>query len=315
MPRLYLVIGSGTAQRKLLSSVREELRGRGYEDMSRLEGVSWLPLLSENMGGGLFSEKSVIIIEDAEQLGRFPEKLTPLLEPEGADVVILLVYKSDPAMGKEKQPALLPKGIIPLCARHKAPDEPSPWSRERDDIIIRAAKREGARVAEDAAALLKELFEDTGEMESEACKLALFCRFAGRSEISLGDAASLCLADGSRDTLKLLDGICERRTREILPLLESLRESAELLQLVSALHNRLRCAMYMAAFPKEGAAFMKAFGTSSYAARLAEKAARSYGREKLIKCVAGLIRINVNEKSGAGASWHDLSILIIDLMS
>jgi DNA polymerase-3 subunit delta len=113
----------------------------------------------------------------------------------------------------------------------------------------------------------------------------------------------------------LLDGICERRTRETLPLIESLRGAAELLQIVSALHNRLRCAMYMAEFPGESAAFVKAFGASPYAARLAEKAARSYGREKLLKCVAGLIRINANEKSGAGASWHDLSILIIELMS
>jgi hypothetical protein len=77
----------------------------------------------------------------------------------------------------------------------------------------------------------------------------------------------------------------------------------------------MRISLYAAEFPKEKAMFAKAFGARDYALRHAERAASLYGKEKLLRFVMGLIDINANEKSGMGASWRDLDILVVDLMS
>jgi hypothetical protein len=115
--------------------------------------------------------------------------------------------------------------------------------------------------------------------------------------------------------LKLLDGICGGRTAECLASLEILSRNAELLPILGALHNRMRISLYAAEFPNERPMFARALGARDYALRHAERAVSLYGREKLLRFVMGLININANEKSGMGASWRDLYILVIDLMS
>ena len=132
--------------------------------------------------------------------------------------------------------------------------------------------------------------------------------------ITAADVETLCLSDGSRSLLKLLDGLCSGKYADCLVSLEYLREG-ELLPLVSALYNRFRLAFYIAAFPSEKGLFLKSLAARDYAARLADGAAQLYGKAKIKNFLLGLMRINANEKSGMGASWYDLDVLVSELLS
>lgn len=307
MPHIHILAAPGTAQRRLLDTTLASLAKKGYKDIRRREGGDWASLLTENRCAGLFDEKTAVVVEDTEKLGAFPAHLAPLMEPDGADSVILLLCKTE-----NQTP--IPKDLLPRCSLAKA-TEPSPWSKERDEMIRDAAKRKDVAVSYDAVILLKELFEDTGELVAETDKLAERCRSGTKKEISIQDVEAFCLSDGSKSLLKLLDGMCTRKHAECLKSMEALAQNADLLPLLSALHNRIRLALYSALYPTEKQAFAKALGARDYALRQAETAAKLYGAEKLQTFVTGLIRINSNEKSGLGASWRDLGILLIDLMS
>ncbi|MDR1917184.1 MAG: hypothetical protein LBQ58_11485 [Synergistaceae bacterium] len=308
MPHIHLLLASGAPQRRLITSTLEALASSGYVDVRREECGDWAALLTENRSPGLFDDKSVVVVEEAERMGVMPPRLAPMLESAESRVHILLVSNKSDAQ------SIIPKEFLPLCAISKA-STPSPWSRERDDIVCTIAKEHAISMSRDVVSLLKELYDDIGELESEAGKLALICELRGKKSVSLSDVEAYCLSDGSRSLLKLLDGICTGKFIESLISLNEMSGSGELLPLVSALHNRIRIAFYMAAYPHEAVAFARALGVRDYAARLAENAARIYGKSKLLDFVVGLIRINANEKSGLGASWRDLAILIIDLMS
>jgi DNA polymerase-3 subunit delta len=307
MPHLHLITGTGTAQRRLVAKEIAALSAKGYELASKREGGEWRSLLTENRGPGLFDERSVLVVEDAEKMGLMPENLAPLLEKEDASVVILLVAKSE-------VPAIVPKDLLAKCSRSKA-EEPSPWSKDRDGIVADAARRHGVMIGRESTALIKELFEDAGELASEAEKAASFCAACGRREVSRGDIEALCLSDGGKSVLKLLDGVCSGQPAQSLSSLDALIRGGELLPTLSALHNRMRLAFYYSAFPQERKCFAKALGAKDYASRQADQAAAAYGKAKLRDFMTGLIRINANEKSGTGASWRDLHILVIELLS
>jgi DNA polymerase-3 subunit delta len=306
MPRVHLLTGGVSPLRRLLASTLSSLASRGYDDVRRQEAGEWAALLSENRGKGLFGDKSVVVVEEAERLGPMPPRLAPMLDGPESDVHIVLVCKGD-------APSIIPKELSSRCDVARAAD-PSPWSKERDETVRAAARRYGAKIRGDAVSLLKELFEDLSELESEAAKLAEM--FApDRREISASDVEALCMSDGSRSLLKLLDGICSGRVASSLSALEETSSRGELIPLVSALHNRMRAAFYFARHPEERSDFERALGMKEYASRQAANAARLYGCGKLLGFVTGLIRINSNEKSGAGASWRDLTLLVMELMS
>jgi DNA polymerase-3 subunit delta len=307
MPHLHLITGTGTAQRRLVAKELAALAARGYELSARMEGGEWRSLLTGHRGPGLFGERSSVVVDDAEKLGLMPENLASLLENPDAPVVILLVAKSEAS-------AIVPKELLERCSRSKA-EEPSPWSKDRDAIVTDAAKRHGVSIGRDSVFLIKELFEDAGELASEADKVASFCAVSGRHSMSREDVEAFCLSSGTKSLLKLLDGICAGQAAQSLAALGVLMTNGELLPTVSALHNRMRLALYSAAFPNERGRFAKALGAKDYASRQADQAASLYGRAKLLDFVTGLILINSNEKSGAGASWRDLSVLVINLLS
>jgi DNA polymerase-3 subunit delta len=307
MPHLRLITGSGTAQRRLVAKELAALATKGYVLRARMEGGEWRSLLTENRGRGLFDERSVIVVDDAEKMGPMPENLASLMESEDASVVILLVAKSE-------VPVIVPKALSGRCSHSKA-EEPSPWSKDRDGIVADAARRHGVAIGRESASLIKEMFEDSGEMASESDKVASFCAATGRREVTREDVEALCLSSGGKSLLKLLDGICAGQVAQSLASLDALAAGGELLPTLSALHNRMRIALYSAAFPREKGLFAKALGAKDYASRQADRAASLYGRAKLLDFVTGLILVNSNEKSGAGASWRDLGVLVINLLS
>ena len=306
MAHVHILAGAGTLQRRLLERTIEDARKKGYDEVRRTEGADWRALLTENRGGGLFEEKVLIVLGDADKMGQIPAALSGLLEKPGAGTIILTPCASETTVAS--------KELLPFCSVSKA-TQPSPWSKERDEAIQKAAEKHGVSIMRDAVSLIKEFFDDMGEAEAEAEKLAAASLARGRRKIETSDVELLCLSDDSRVMLKLLDGICNGKALESIAALEALRRNAELLPTLSALHNRVRLALYTAAFPKEKSAFSRALGARDYAQRQAENAARLYGREKLVALVMGLVRINSNEKTGQGASWRDLDMLIIDLLS
>lgn len=321
MPHVIAISASGSAQRRLAERTMKDLATRGYTDVRRQEGGSWVELLSENMGGGLFDERSVIVIEEAEKLGEMPERCGDMLEGPDAAVVIVLICRpgraksddDDDAGGKGGLP--IPKALLPKCIVLKAAGDPPPWSRERDEAVAEAARDAGAGVDAAAVSLLKEMFEDMSELASETEKVATACVTEGRTRITVGDVESLCMSDGARGLLRFLDSLCAVRPLDVMIALADLRRGSELLPLLSALHNRLRLAYYAAAYPKERSAFFRALGARDYAARQAEAAARSYGRAALHRAVCAVIEINANEKSGRGAGWSDLEIAATELLA
>lgn len=306
MAHVHLLVASGTLQRRLIERTTDELRSRGYAEIRRTEGADWRSLLTEHRGGGLFEEPVAIVLGDADKMGQIPASASDLMEAPGAASIILVPCTSETSV--------VPKELLTKCSISRAA-QPSPWSRERDDIIKNAAERHGVSISRDAVLLIKEFFDDLGEAESEAEKLALASLAQETKQIGLGDVEALCLSDDSRVMLKLLDGICNGRALESIRSIEGLRRNSELLPVLSALHNRVRLALYTASYPKERSAFSRALGARDYAQRQADNAAQLYGKEKLCAFVTGLVRINSNEKTGQGASWRDLDLLIIDLMA
>ncbi|MDR3354734.1 MAG: hypothetical protein LBO21_06820, partial [Synergistaceae bacterium] len=127
MPHLRLLIAPGTVRKRLLDSTLDDLAKKGYGDMRRQEGGDWHSLMTDNMGIGLFDERSVVVVDDAAKLGPLPNGLAPLLSPPDAGCIILLLCESE-------TPAIIPKAHMGKCSVLKAA-EPSPWSKERDSMI------------------------------------------------------------------------------------------------------------------------------------------------------------------------------------
>lgn len=293
--------------RRLLAEVTAGLKAKGYGDVRRQEASDWGTLLTENSCRGLFEDNSLVIVEEAEKLGPLPEKFVPMLEGSDASAYIVLACKSESA-------ATIPKKLADKCSFSKNATPP-PWSRERDELILGIARSHGVGVSRSAVTLMKELFEDMGELASEAEKAAAFCSILGRKEISPSDVGDYCLSDGSRSLLKFLDSLCAARGADSTEALSELSLRSDLTPLLSALHNRFRIAMYFALYPAQRAVFSRALGARDYAARQAETAAKKYGAERLKNFVTGLIRMTSNERSGQSAGWLDLEVLVIDLLS
>ncbi|MCL2684290.1 MAG: hypothetical protein FWE55_03505 [Synergistaceae bacterium] len=306
MPHLHIISGTGAAVRRLLGEEKAKLENDGYEDVGSTEAGDWVTLLSENSGRGLWSDKSAVIVEEAERLGPLPGRLAPMLEGPGADNVILLVCKPDVSV--------VPKECAGCCTFSRV-SSPPPWSKERDEIIYSEAKKFGVGISRRSVSMLKEMFEDIGELAAETGMIARVCSLRKTGEITAAHVEELCLSDGSRNMLKLLDGLCAGNCGDCMASLEDLSRRSEFQPLIAALHNRFRLAMYLAMFRGERAGVVRALGARDYAVRNAETAAKTYGAERLKKFVTGLVRITASDRAGRGADWRDLSLLVIELLS
>jgi DNA polymerase-3 subunit delta len=307
MPHIHVVSGSGAGARRLLAEVTAGLEAKGYGGVRRQEASDWGTLLAENSCRGLFEENSLVVVEEAEKLGPLPKKFVPMLEGSGASNYILLSCKSDNV-------SIIPREAAAKCSFSKNASPP-PWARERDELIMGTVRSKGVGISKSAVMLMKELFEDMGELASESEKVASFCALLGRKEISPSAVGDYCLSDGSRSLLKFLDALCAAHGADSMEALSELVLHSELTPLLSALHNRFRLAMYFALYPAERTVFSRALGARDYAARQAETAAKRYGGERLKNFVTGLIRMTSNERSGQSAGWFDLEVLVIDLLS
>lgn len=328
MPHLILISASGTAQRRLLSKVLDDLASRGFSEPSVKSGGEWSDILTENSGGDLFEDKSATVIEEAEKLGELPERYAPMLEPPTSSSVIVLLARpraraaagdddggDESAAPQEASGSIIPKPLQRLCTMIKPPQAPPPWSKERDALVRSTAAEYDAAAEQSAIALLKDSFEDMSELESETRKLAAYVRGGGRKKITADDAAALCLDDGSRDLMQFLDAVCDGRAETAMRALSELERHFDTIPLLAALCNRLRPAMYMASYGDRADQLLQAIGTSDYAARQASSAVRNYSARAITDIMVSAFRISADERSGRGAGWRDIELMMIELFA
>ncbi|MGD9666733.1 MAG: DNA polymerase III subunit delta [Synergistaceae bacterium] len=302
MPSLLLISASGTAQRRLLEETVADFEKKGYVISGKQEGGEWGPLLSDNLSGGLFDENRIVIVDSASILGPFPENLDPMVDAD-SPVVLLLVYDSDPAK-------VFPPQTLQKCRIIKAPPFPR-WPRERMMWTIDLAGEMKIKIDREAAALIIELTEDPEEIRRQLSSLSLLKK---GGTLNTSDIENMCLDDGTRNLLKLLDGLCSGDHIKTLKSLHAISKNGDLIPLVSAMHNRMRLAWYSSMHPHKGSLFAESLGAKNYAWSMAGNAARKYSAGSISKFVLGLIKINIDEKSGTGSGWAGLETLVIELM-
>lgn len=305
MPSLLLIAASGTAQRRLLGESCADLEKKGYIAAGKQEGGEWNSLLADNMTSGLFDENRYVVVESAPLLGAFPEKLSFMVSPS-ASAVIVLVYESDPKLQPSK---FIPGDVLSQCRIVKGAEFPR-WPRERQMWVARAAEELGVNIAPDGAAMIVELLEDPEEIRAQLKSLALLKKDA---PVTASDVEDLCLDDGGRNMLRLLDGICEGDRVGALKSLRSIAKSDDLIPALTPVHNRMRLAWY-AGLGSESVSFAKAIGARDYAWRMAQQADRIYGHAAVTEFITELIRINIEERSSAGSGWYGLETAVIKLM-
>ena len=179
-------------------------------------------------------------------------------------------------------------------------------------MVSSLAQKMHVNIDKDGVALIVELLDDPEEIRGQLFSLSMMKK---NSVVTAADVDAMCLDDGSRNLLRLLDGLCLKESTVVLKSLYAISKNGELIPLISALHNRMRLAWYASENSRCGALFANALGARDYAWKMACGAAKRYGTKALSTFVTGLIRLNIDEKSGTSAGWNGLETLIISLLS
>lgn len=304
MPRLVIVNAAGASQRRLLSEVIQELKAQGYALASRQEGGGWPDLFGDSRTCGLFESRTIVQVEEAVRMGRFPEELAGFIEGKDASSAIVLLYAGDASK-------YFPKDLFKKLDVRKAREVPR-WSGQRQKWITDEGNKLGVRVSAEAASLLGDWIEDGEELRGELEKLA---SVAPKSFIDGELVRQLTVDEGGKDLLNLLDGLCYGKYPQVIQALESLRRGGVLLKVVVSLHNRFRLAMYQRSGERnEGGLFVAALGAKPYQKKMAMEAARRYNLEALQTFVAALVRLSLAEKIGQGQGWNGLSREVLEFM-
>ena len=269
-------------------------------------------------------------------MGPFPEKLASVVEPQ-SDVILLLVYESD---AKAQPSRFIPKEVLSKCRVVKPVEFPR-WPRERQAWVTRLAGELEAPLTAQGAAMIVELLDDPEEIRAQLKSLKLLKK---NGAIDAADVRQMCLDDGSRNLLRLLDGLCtgdavgvvkslraclDDGSRNLLRLLDGLctgdavgvvkslramSSSADLIPSITPIHNRMRLAWY-ASLGNDGAAIGRALGAKDYAWRMASQAARRSGRAALTDFISDLRRNSIEQRSGRCAGWNGLETAVIKLLA
>ena len=301
MPHVVLLVSSGSGRRRLLEETLARLAGPDSEVLSSREGETWVSLLADNLSGGLFDERRIVVVEGAQELGPLPPACVALLEPPEASTTLVLLYEQDP--GKALPPEARER-IVRVESR------PLPrFGRERLDWIEGIAREEGVRLEPGALALLSEAFEDPGELAMEVRKLALLGETVGEEQVR-----ALCLGDGSRLLVQFLDHLCRGQAVPALACLEGLRRRDEVIPVLAALHNRFRLAWWGARFPRRSGQVERFLKARPYAWKLAQQAGARYGLAALTRFTGDLIGLNLQEKTGQGTGWAGVELAVLGLL-
>ena len=308
MPRLVAIEGH-ESQRRQLEERLSALSREGYALSGKLEAGTafrdWKELFAIAGSRGLFDARSVTVAEGAEALGPFPDELSPLLEDDGSEAVVIATFAGDTKKIFSKETLALKK-ILFLRAEASVP----PWKRK--DWLLGLARERGCRLNPAAAALLGESLESLEELRSELDKLSFYA--SGR-EIGVEDVRALSFDEGAKALLQFLDGLCLARHEEVVRSLRHLQSDPSPLRLLASLGNRLRPALYLACFPKDGPAALKAAGgPREHAVKMSRRALENFGAEAIKHFMLGAARLSFREKTSSAEGWPGFELLLWELL-
>ena len=316
MSRLIVIEGH-EGQRRQLAEQLAALSEKGFALAGKLEAGTafrdWKELFASAGARGLFEARTVTVAEGAEALGPFPDELASILEgslendPEGggAESVVVATFAGDTRKIFSRETLAL-KRILFLKAEASVP----PWKRK--DWLLGLARERGCRLSPTAAALLGESLESQEELRAELDKLSFYA--SGR-EIGVDDVRALSFDEGAKALLQFLDGLCQARHGEVVRSLRHLQSDPSPLRLLAALGNRLRPALYLACFPEDEAAALRASGgPRDHAVRMSRLALGNFGAEAIERFMLGAAGLSWREKTSTAGGWPDFELLLWELL-
>ena len=316
MSRLIVIEGH-EGQRRQLAEQLAALSKKGFALAGKLEASTafrdWKELFASASARGLFDARTVTVAEGAEALGPFPDELASILEdgleddPKGdrAESVVVATFAGDTRKVFSRETLAL-KRILFLKAEASVP----PWKRK--DWLLGLARERGCRLNPAAAALLGESLESQEELRAELDKLSFYA--SGR-EIGVDDVRALSFDEGAKALLQFLDGLCQARHGEVVRSLRHLQSDPSPLRLLAALGNRLRPALYLACFPEDEAAALRASGgPRDHAVRMSRLALGNFGAEAIKRFMLGAAGLSWREKTSTAGGWPDFELLLWELL-
>lgn len=305
MPHFIVLTGTGSAQRKLLADSIAELKSKGFDSTERFSGESWQDLFDISRTGGLFEERRAVIVESAELLGPLPEDLFEEVTGPGSAVAFLLVMEKDPSK-------ILPSELSARISFRKPQVIPY-WVNSRVQWLEREARKRRIKATPKALHLLAEFIEDPEEMSVELDKLGLA---SGGEVVDEDLVKALTVDEGGRQMLALLDGLCRGDTKAVIEALSCLRGRDEPLRILSALHKRMRVAMYLSMARGElRKTADAALDIKPYQGKIALEAAGIFPEGVIVDFVVGMARESALGKSGLASGWNGIELEILKLLS
>lgn len=341
MPHI-IAIENSESQRRQLSEILNALAKKGWPLTAKYEAQkfgTWSALFENAVTPGLFAQREVIVIEEAEELKEFPCELANMLEDDNADCIMILMFsvktvnagaedddeenndktnsedndKENKNSGRRKISPLKKylKNIENLIAVVKSEPDIKPWFRK--NWLIGLAKSEGFKISPDAAQLLVDSIESQEELRSEIHKLALYSHGRG---INISDVQSLSFDEGGRAQIIFLDGVCDNKPHDVSRSLKYLRDNP-LPVTLAAITNRLRPALMLSCFSKNNSEeALKAIGaTKEYAVGKAKSALKNFGADAIKKFMAKAARLSLLEKTNHSEGWQGFELILWELMT
>ena len=307
MPHL-IAIEYSEAQRRQLNDKIQELDKKGWPLNAKYDAQNfgtWQKLFENAITPGLFSERELIVVENSETLGEFPETLANFIEDDKADCIIILIFNSDTKnlnSVKDSITIIKPEAQIP------------PWKRR--EWLINLSREKKFKLSNDAAQLLADTIESQEELRGEIEKLALYSEIKN-NEIKINDIENLCFDEGGRALINFLDGVCENNVIKVSRALKYLRKQP-MLQILTGITNRLRPALIISTFGNKYLNdALKAVGvnlTKKYALEKSQSALKNFGAEKIKTFMMKSARLSYLEKTNNAEGWQGFEFIIWELM-
>lgn len=306
MANLLVVNAAGSSQRRLLEETIREYEREGYVLAGSFEGKSWVELLADGRSGGLFEDRRIIVAESAETMGTLDAELVSLAEPSRKkDTLCILLYSEDPSR-------YLPKELLRKLEVRKAEKIPT-WTDARVAWMRKQTSPSGARWTAEAMRLLAEWVEDPEELRKEMEKLE---QAAGEAGVTEELVRKLCLDEGGKLLLKLLDGLCQGDIEDVLSSLSRMRDKEEPLRVISALHKRMRYSMYLARYGQQkGKNLVMNMGAKPYQMKQANAAASRFSAEGLSRFVQDMVKAAFLAKTSSVDVWNRVEIAALRLLA
>ena len=279
MPHL-IAIEYSEAQRRQLKSEIERLNKSGWPLSAKYDAETfgtWDKLFETAAAPGLFAEREAVVVENAEIFDAFPEKLSPLIEDDKADIVIILVFNSDT---KNLKP--IAKSITFIKPEAQIP----PWKRQA--WLISLAKEQGFRISYDAANLLAESIDSQEELRGEILKLGIY-------------------ADGRNKPNDVAKALTHLRDEFMLPVLTAVTNRLRPALIISLFQGKYTdSALKAAGFDP---------AKKNYAINKAKSALKFYGAERIKIFMAEAVRLSYLEKTSRAEGWQGFESAIWSLMA